>query len=71
MHKMDVGAITTIISNIGFPIACVVVLFITQEKDRERQALENEKTREMLSKMSEAINSLTAVNQRLLDKMER
>lgn len=68
---MDVGAITTIISNIGFPIACVVVLFITQEKDRERQALENEKTREMLSKMSEAINSLTAVNQRLLDKMER
>ena len=68
---MDVSAITTIISNVGFPIACVVVLFITQEKDRERQALENEKTREIIAKMNDAIASLTAVNQRLLDRLEK
>lgn len=56
---MDVSAITTLISNVGFPIvACGVITYLLyreQEKNGE---------------LKDAINAMSTLLQRLLDKEE-
>lgn len=55
--------IVSIISNVGFPIACVCVMFYQMEQERQNHKEESDK-------WVEAINNNTMVMQKVLDKME-
>ena len=57
------NAIVTFIRDLGFPIACVCVLFWML--DRERQEHKNEADR-----WAEAINNNTRVMERLIDRLD-
>ena len=59
---MDAAQITTLISNIGFPIACVVAMFAMWNKEREDH-------KEEVTKMTEAVNNNTTVLRQILTKM--
>lgn len=54
--------ISSIISNVGFPIACVIMMFHMWDKERQEHKAEADK-------WIEAINNNTNVMQRLIDKM--
>lgn len=59
---MDAAQITTLISNIGFPIACVVAMFAMWNKEREDH-------KEEVTKMTEAVNNNTTVLKQILTKL--
>lgn len=54
--------IVSLISNVGFPIACVVALFWYLNKEREEHKAETQK-------LSEAINNNTVVMEKILTKV--
>ena len=54
--------IVSIVSNVGFPIACVIVMFWQMEKERESHKEESEK-------WVEAINNNTKVMEKVLEKV--
>jgi hypothetical protein len=60
---MDVmQAVTQLISNVGFPIACVIAMFYRWDKERTEHKMESER-------WVEALNNNTNVIQKLIDKM--
>lgn len=59
---MDAAQIATLISNIGFPIACVVAMFAMWNKEREDH-------KEEVTKMTEAVNNNTTVLKQILTKL--
>ena len=54
--------IVSIISNLGFPIACACVMFWQMERERESHKAESEK-------WVEAINNNTRVMEKVLEKV--
>lgn len=60
--RMEIEAITTLISNMGFPIACVIALFWYLNKEREEHKAETQK-------LADAINNNTLVMERILTKV--
>ena len=60
---MDVNVITQIISNLGFPIACVVAMFWMLNKERDAHKAET-------AELSKAIENNTNVMTQVLDKLE-
>ena len=60
---MDTNSIIQLISNIGFPIACAVAIFIYWQKDREANLA-------ALDKLRDTVDNNTQVMLRLLDKIE-
>ena len=60
---MDVNFITQIISNLGFPIACVVAMFWMLNKERDAHKAET-------AELSKAIENNTNVMTQVLDKLE-
>lgn len=61
---MSVQEVTTIVSTVGFPIACCIACFWYINKSSEQHKQE-------MDKMAEAINNNTIVMQKLIDKLER
>ncbi len=59
---MEVDVLTTIISNVGFPIACVIAMFYMWNKEREAH-------KEETDRLAEAINNNTVVMQQVLNKL--
>lgn len=60
---MELEAITTLITNIGFPIACVIFLFRylkQREEDHEKES----------AKWMETVNNNTKVMQSMTEKMD-
>lgn len=57
---MDIQAITTFISTVGFPIACVCYLFMSQSKEREAHEQEARAWTEAIHNNTIAITELTA-----------
>lgn len=55
---MDVGAISSMIGTLGFPIACVIAMFYMWNKEREDH-------KEEMSKVTEALNNNTVALTRL------
>lgn len=49
---MDIGVITQLIGQMGFPIACVIAMFYFWNKEREDHKVE-------MQKMTEALNNNT------------
>lgn len=60
---MDVNVITQIISNLGFPIACVVAMFWMLNKERDAHKAET-------AGLAKAIENNTNVMTQVLDKLE-
>lgn len=56
---MDVSGLTTMISTLGFPIACVIYLFYAQAKERETHAEESKAWTEALHNNTLAITKLS------------
>lgn len=53
-----VQLITTLISNVGFPIACVCYLFYSQQKDRESHAIESKAWVDALDRNTQVMERL-------------
>ena len=60
---MDVNVITQIISNLGFPIACVIAMFWMLNKERDAHKAET-------AELTKAIENSTNVMTPVLDKLE-
>lgn len=58
---MDISGLTTMISTLGFPIACVIYLFYAQAKEREAHAEESKAWTEALHNNTIAITKLTDI----------
>lgn len=61
---MEPEVISNLISNLGFPIACVVAMFWMWNKEREAH-------KEEANKMVEAINNNTRVMEKVLAKFDK
>ena len=57
-----VSMVTTVVSNVGFPIACVAVMFYQMEQERKSHKEESDK-------WVEAINNNTKVMEKVLEKV--
>ena len=55
-----VTTISQLVSNLGFPIACVCVMFWQQNEERKTHAAESEKWVEALNRNTIAIEQLCA-----------
>lgn len=53
-----VQLITTLISNVGFPIACVCYLFYSQQKEREAHAVESKAWVDALDRNTQVMERL-------------
>lgn len=58
---MDVATVTQLVSNLGFPIVCVGVMFWLQNKERESHAAESERWTEAVKENTEALQELKEV----------
>ena len=61
---MDGSAIASLISQVGFPIACCCVLFYSHTREQESHKQE-------MSAMVEAVNNNTIALTKLVDKIEK
>ena len=61
---MDTNSIIQLISNIGFPIACAIAIFIYWQKDREQNLA-------TLDKLRDTIENNTKVMLQLLSEITR
>lgn len=71
--KMGVNDIVSIITTVGFPIACCVAMgyyvkYVT-DKNREQIADMNRQHKEEMSTITEALNNNTIAIQKLSDKL--
>ena len=63
---MDITAITTIISTVGFPIACVIYLFYFINKRDEKQDMKDQQMQEILTNFSLNIQENTLLIKELI-----
>lgn len=58
---MDVATVTQLVSNLGFPIVCVGVMFWMLNKERESHAAESARWTEVVKENTEALRDLKEV----------
>lgn len=63
---MDITSITTIISTVGFPIACVIYLFYFINKRDEKQDLKDQQMQDILTNFSLNIQENTLLIKELI-----
>lgn len=56
---MNIADVTTLISNVGFPIVCVIMLWQTTQKQTEAHRAEMEKLTESIHNNTLALTELT------------
>ena len=61
---MDIGAIQSLIANLGFPIACVIAMFWMLNKESENH-------KEEMQKVTEALNNNTLELTELRDMISK
>lgn len=66
---MDAATITSLVSNLGFPVVCVGVMFWMQNKEREAHAAESERWTEVVKENTEALRDLKEVVSLLKEKV--
>lgn len=64
---MDAAGITQFISNLGFPIACVVAMFIMWDKERSEHRKETDQLREAIVNNTRAMENLLEVVKNVRD----
>lgn len=67
---MDVATVTQLISNLGFPIVCVGVMFWMLNKERESHAAESERWTEVVKENTEALRDLKEVVNLLKERID-
>ena len=60
VNRLDITAVTQFISNVGFPIACVIMLWYRMTEDTKAHKAE-------MDKMTEALNNNTLAVQHMSD----
>lgn len=63
---MDMTTITTFISSVGFPIACVIYLFYFINKRDEKQDMKDQQMQEILTNFSLNIQENTLLIKELI-----
>lgn len=67
---MELEAITNLVSNVAFPIACCVILFVSNHKQYERYRDDTERLRDTVDRNTQAIQEqkeiLISIKERLL-----
>ncbi len=58
---MDINSIVSIISTVGFPIACCIYLVYNQNKAEERHKEEVDKLRESLDNNTRVMNKICMI----------
>lgn len=58
---MDVNGLSTLIANLGFPIACVIAMFWMWNKEREEHRKETDQLREAVVNNTRAMENLLEV----------
>lgn len=58
---MDINEIVSIISNVGFPVAVCVALFLYMEKQNERHQNETDKLNDTLANNTKVLTELTTL----------
>lgn len=58
---MDVNEIVSIISNVGFPVAVCIALFLYMEKQNERHQNETDKLNDTLANNTKVLTELTTL----------
>lgn len=58
---MDIDSITTIISNVGFPVGMCLLLFFYMEKQNERHQQETDKINDTLKDNTKVLSELTTL----------
>ena len=61
---MDIGTIQGLVSNMGFPITCVIAMFWMMNKERENH-------KEEMQKVTEALNNNTLALTELRDMISK
>ena len=69
--RIDVSTISQLVSNLGFPIVCVGVMFWMQNKERESHAAESERWTAVVRENTEALRDLKEVVTLLKDRVGR
>lgn len=59
--RMDINAVTTFITTLGFPVACVVYLFYSNQKERDVHHEESKSWMEALHNNTLALTKLTDI----------
>ena len=59
---LELETVVSLITNMGFPIACVVALFLYLNKERDEHKAETQR-------LADAINNNTVVMEKILTKM--
>lgn len=71
---MDISAILSAISSVGFPIACCIVMgwYVKDQTDKNREDLAkiNEQHKHEMTEIAQAVNNNTLALQRLCDKLD-
>ena len=57
---MDIGAVQTLIGNLGFPIACVIAMFWMWNKEREDHKAEMQEVTKAIENNTLALTTLVA-----------
>lgn len=63
--------ISQLISNLGFPIACVIAMFYMWNKEREEHKTEIEQLRATISQVEISIVNNTNALSKLVDKLDK
>lgn len=66
-----VEIVSTLISNVGFPIACVVAMFWQMQKERDAHEREAQRWAESFDKNTAVIDHNTLVLSKIADAMKK
>ena len=68
---MDAAALSTLIANLGFPIACVIAMFWLNNKEREDHKAEMQEVTKAITNNTLALQSLIdMINSREFERHE-
>ena len=60
---MDVGAVQTLVANLGFPIACVIAMFWMLNKERESH-------KDEMAEITKAVENNTIALTKLVERID-
>ena len=68
---MDVNAIVSLISNVGFPVAVCIALFFYMEKQNERHQNETDKLNETVQSNTKVLTELCTLIKTLIKRWKK
>jgi hypothetical protein len=66
---MDVGAFTSLISSVGFPIACVIAMGCYFVWERKQRAEENRSRDNVIKDLTTTVNNNTIALEKLIERL--